>query len=117
TNATVVSEEGGGGEVPPPLQYPILNDFTVTFDEPGTYEYFCAFHPGMYGIVTVAGEEGEAAGERAEVSAANMTAGTTNDTNTNATVVTTHQFLLQRQDKKMQQQQQQATSIRALLLE
>jgi plastocyanin len=89
TNATVVTEEGGGGEVPPPLQYPILNDFTVTFDEPGTYEYFCAFHPGMYGIVTVAGEEGEAAGERAEVSAANMTAGTTNDTNTNATVVTT----------------------------
>src|SRR5215213_6302655 len=67
--------EEGGGEVPPPLQYPILNDFTVTFDEPGTYEYFCAFHPGMYGIVTVAGEEGEAAGERAEVSAANMTAG------------------------------------------
>src|SRR5215203_2357972 len=79
---------GGGGEVPP-LQYPILNDFTVTFEEPGTYEYFCAFHPGMYGIVTVAGEEGEAAGERAEVSAANMTTTTTNDTNTNATAVTT----------------------------
>jgi hypothetical protein len=61
----------------------------VTFEEPGTYEYFCAFHPGMYGIVTVAGEEGEAAGEPAEISAANMTAATTNDTNTNATVVTT----------------------------
>ena len=88
TNATAVTEEGGGGEVPL-LQYPILNDFTVTFEEPGTYEYFCAFHPGMYGIVTVAGEEGEAAGERAEVSAANMTAATTNDTNTNATAVTT----------------------------
>jgi plastocyanin len=88
TNATAVTEEGGEGEFPP-LQYPILNDFTVTFGEPGTYEYFCAFHPGMYGIVTVAGEEGEAAGERAEVSAANMTAATTNDTNTNATAVTT----------------------------
>src|SRR5215204_2364347 len=78
-------EEGGGEEEIPPLQYPILNDFTVTFEEPGTYEYFCAFHPGMYGIVTVAGEEGEAAGERAEVSAANMTTTTTNDTNKNAT--------------------------------
>ena len=88
TNATAVTEEGGEGEFPP-LQYPILNDFTVTFGEPGTYEYFCAFHPGMYGIVTVAGEEGEAAGERAEVSAANMTAATINDTNTNATAVTT----------------------------
>ena len=87
TNATAVTEEGG--EEIPPLQYPILNDFTVTFEEPGTYEYFCAFHPGMYGIVTVAGEEGEAAGERAEVSAANMTTTTTNDTNTNATAVTT----------------------------
>jgi plastocyanin len=84
-----LEEEGGGGGEVPPLQYPILNDFTVTFEEPGTYEYFCAFHPGMYGIVTVAGEEGEAAGERAEVSAANMTVATTNDTNTNATVVTT----------------------------
>jgi hypothetical protein len=33
----------------------------VTFEQPGTYEYFCSFHPGMYGIVTVtAGEvEGE----------------------------------------------------------
>jgi plastocyanin len=90
TNATAVTEEGGGGgEEFPPLPFPILDSFTMTFEEPGTYEYFCAFHPGMYGIVTVAGEEGEAAGERAEVSAANMTATTTNDTNTNATAVTT----------------------------
>ncbi|HEY6756021.1 MAG TPA: hypothetical protein VI037_01385 [Nitrososphaera sp.] len=89
TNATAATEEGGGEGEFPPLQYPILNDFTVTFAEPGTYEYFCAFHPGMYGIVTVAGEEGEAAGEQAEVSAANMTAATTNGTNTNATAVTT----------------------------
>lgn len=25
----------------------------VTFDEPGTYEYFCSIHPGMVGAVTV----------------------------------------------------------------
>ncbi|HEU4605611.1 MAG TPA: plastocyanin/azurin family copper-binding protein [Nitrososphaera sp.] len=33
--------------------FPNVNTFTVTFEEPGTYEYFCAFHPAMYGTVTV----------------------------------------------------------------
>jgi plastocyanin len=33
--------------------YPILFSFTVTFEQPGTYEYFCAFHPGMFGQVVV----------------------------------------------------------------
>ncbi len=69
-NATEAAEQEGGGEVEfPPLPYPILNSFTVTFQQPGTYEYFCTFHPGMYGIVTVAaGGEGEVS------SAPNMTA-------------------------------------------
>jgi hypothetical protein len=35
--------------------YPILSSFTVTFEQPGTYEYFCAFHPGMFGQVVVVG--------------------------------------------------------------
>jgi plastocyanin len=72
------------------LPYPILDSFTVTFEEPGTYEYFCAFHPGMWGVVTVAGEE-EAAGEEGEVSAANITTATTttNTTDSNATAVIT----------------------------
>src|ERR687892_2572513 len=67
-NATTAAaeQEGGGEEEFPPLPYPILNRFTVTFDQAGTYEYFCAFHPGMYGIVTVAGEEGEAAEQEGE---------------------------------------------------
>ncbi len=60
---TTTDQEGGEEEEFPPLPYPILNSFTVTFEQPGTYEYFCAFHPGMYGIVTVAGEEGEEAAE------------------------------------------------------
>ena len=128
TNATAATEEGGGEEEGefPPLQYPILNDFTMTFGEPGTYEFFCAFHPGMYGIVTVAGEEGEAAGERAEVSAANMTAATTNDTNTNATAVTTttippaetgQENAAAGAATEEEQQQQQTTSIPASLME
>jgi plastocyanin len=37
----------------PPLAYPILSNFTVTFEKPGTYPFFCAFHPGMSGIVNV----------------------------------------------------------------
>jgi plastocyanin len=84
TAATTATEE----EEFPPLPYPILNSFTVTFDQPGTYEYFCSFHPGMWGIVTVAGEEGEAAGEEGEVTASNMTV-TTDADDTDATTVTT----------------------------
>jgi plastocyanin len=41
-------------EFPPP-SYPIMSSFTVTFTEPGTYNYFCAFHPAMFGQVIVGG--------------------------------------------------------------
>lgn len=41
------------GEEPPPAAYPILSNFTVTFEKPGTYPFLCAFHPGMGGIVNV----------------------------------------------------------------
>jgi plastocyanin len=34
-------------------QFPFLGSFTVTFEAPGTYDYFCAFHPGMFGQVVV----------------------------------------------------------------
>jgi plastocyanin len=37
-----------------PPAYPILSNFTVTFNEPGAYPFFCAFHPGMAGVVNVA---------------------------------------------------------------
>src|SRR5918999_149009 len=97
-NATTAAaeQEGGGGEEFPPLPYPILDSFTVTFEQPGTYEYFCAFHPGMYGIVTVAGEQGE-------ISADNMTtAATTDATDTNATATT---------EEQQQEQQQTTTTI------
>jgi plastocyanin len=39
----------------PPSPFPVLGSFTVTFNEPGTYDYFCAFHPGMFGQVVVSG--------------------------------------------------------------
>jgi hypothetical protein len=45
----------------PPSQFPFLGSFTVAFNEPGTYDYFCAFHPGMFGQVVVgcSSEEGQ----------------------------------------------------------
>src|SRR5918992_5762829 len=42
----------------PPSPFPLLGNFTVTFNEPGTYDYFCAFHPGMFGQVVVSGSGG-----------------------------------------------------------
>jgi hypothetical protein len=49
---------GESEEFPQP-QFPVLRSFTVTFNEPGTYDYFCAFHPGMFGQVVVGGNSGE----------------------------------------------------------
>jgi plastocyanin len=36
--------------------FPLISSFTVTFEEPGTYPYFCAVHPWMTGQVIVRGE-------------------------------------------------------------
>jgi plastocyanin len=44
----------GVNEFRPP-QFPFLHNFTVTFSQPGTYDYFCTFHPGMFGQVVVGG--------------------------------------------------------------
>ena len=45
----------GESEQAPLPQFPLLDSFTVTFTEPGTYDYFCALHPGMFGQVVVVG--------------------------------------------------------------
>jgi plastocyanin len=79
-----LEEEGGGPqqeegvqeeEFPPPA-YPILSSFTVTFEEPGTYGYFCAFHPGMFGQVVVGGGGG-GEGQTSQTSATTTTASMT----------------------------------------
>jgi plastocyanin len=36
--------------------FPPVRSFTVTFEEPGTYPYFCAIHPWMVGQVIVQGD-------------------------------------------------------------
>jgi len=39
------------GMVPPGV--PPINEFTVTFQNPGVYDYLCTIHPWMTGVVTV----------------------------------------------------------------
>jgi plastocyanin len=46
------TQQGVEEESLPPA-YPILSNFTVTFKAPGLYPFFCAFHPGMTGVVHV----------------------------------------------------------------
>jgi hypothetical protein len=47
---------GGGEELPMGPPFPPVSSFTVTFEEPGTYTYFCAIHPWMTGQVVVQGD-------------------------------------------------------------
>jgi plastocyanin len=49
-NATATESPEDEGYVP---VIQSVNRFTVTFEEAGTYEFFCPFHPAMYGSVTV----------------------------------------------------------------
>jgi hypothetical protein len=54
SNTTAQGAEGGGAEQPPiGPPFPPVSSFTVTFEEPGTYPYFCAIHPWMTGQVIV----------------------------------------------------------------
>jgi plastocyanin len=45
-----------GAESPTGFPFPIVSSFTLTFQEPGTYPYFCAVHPWMGGQVVVRGD-------------------------------------------------------------
>jgi plastocyanin len=59
TNETTSqATEEGGGQPPIGPPFPPVSSFTVTFEEPGRYPYFCAIHPWMGGEVIVAGGEG-----------------------------------------------------------
>jgi plastocyanin len=55
SNTTAQATEGGGGQPPIGPPFPPVSSFTVTFQKPGTYPYFCAIHPWMTGQVIVRG--------------------------------------------------------------
>lgn len=54
--ATSQATEGPTGEETLGPPFPPVSSFTVTFEEPGTYQYFCAIHPWMVGQVIVQGD-------------------------------------------------------------
>jgi plastocyanin len=69
TNSTTITPQISPGEEAmarqeqsleefPPSPFPVLGSFTLAFNELGTYDYFCAFHPGMFGQIVVGGGEG-----------------------------------------------------------
>lgn len=51
-NSTGADQQGMNG---PP--FPMTSSFTVKFEKPGTYDYYCAFHPWMTGQVVVKGSD------------------------------------------------------------
>jgi len=53
---TSQATEGATGEQTLAPPFPTVSSFTVTFEEPGIYPYFCAIHPWMTGQVVVRGE-------------------------------------------------------------
>ena len=53
---TSQATEGATGEQTLGPPFPPVSSFTVTFEEPGMYPYFCAIHPWMTGQVVVRGE-------------------------------------------------------------
>lgn len=50
TSSGNMTEATSEGPQPP---FPPVSSFTMTFEEPGTYPYFCAIHPWMGGQVVV----------------------------------------------------------------
>ena len=48
---TVTSADGGQAFKSPALDTD--DTFSVTFDKPGTYKYFCSIHPHMVGTIVV----------------------------------------------------------------
>jgi plastocyanin len=53
---TSQATEGPTGEETLAPPFPPVSSFTVRFEEPGTYPYFCAVHPWMIGQVVVRGD-------------------------------------------------------------
>jgi plastocyanin len=52
-NTTAQGTDGEAEQPPIGPPFPPVSSFTVTFEQPGTYPYFCAIHPWMVGQVVV----------------------------------------------------------------
>ena len=86
----IAQEPEGTTEEPLGPPFPPVSSFTVAFEEPGVYPYFCAIHPWMTGQVLVSGD---AQTEPGTQPLANGTA-TTTTTTSNATTSDTQDLPL-----------------------
>jgi plastocyanin len=78
-NQGVPPEQEDVTEVPLGPPFPPVSSFTVLFEEPGVYPYFCAIHPWMSGQVIVQGDTSTQSGTQppANETAADTMSGTT----------------------------------------
>jgi plastocyanin len=86
----IAQEPEGTTEEPLGPPFPPVGSFTVAFEEPGVYPYFCAIHPWMIGQVLVRGDAQTQTGTQP---LANGTA-TTTTTTSNATTSDTQDLPL-----------------------
>ncbi|HEX2107244.1 MAG TPA: hypothetical protein VHF28_05885 [Nitrososphaera sp.] len=82
----IPQDQAGATEEPLGPPFPPVSSFTVAFEEPGVYPYFCAIHPWMSGQVIV---QGDTATETTTQPTANDTATETPPTADAATTTTT----------------------------
>jgi plastocyanin len=84
----IPQDQEGATEEPLAPPFPPVSSFTVAFEEPGVYPYFCAIHPWMSGQVIVRGDTATDTGTQQPPS--NNTATTTTPTTTpDATILET----------------------------
>lgn len=92
TDALTVPDDQGTGQEPegtteeplgPP--FPPVSSFTVAFEEPGVYPYFCAIHPWMIGQVIVSGDAQTEPGTQPLANGTTTTTTTTSNATTSDT--------------------------------
>lgn len=81
----IVQEPEGTTAEPLGPPFPPVSSFTVTFEEPGIYPYFCAIHPWMTGQVLVRGDAQTEPGTQPSTNGTTTTTTTTSNATTSDT--------------------------------
>lgn len=81
----IAQEPEGTTEEPLGPPFPPISSFTVAFEEPGVYPYFCAIHPWMTGQVLVSGDAQTEPGTQPLANGTTTTTTTTSNATTSDT--------------------------------